>query len=109
MATSGLLGNKFGLGNKKKTYAWMNGGTNTPKAPSSHTPTPTTVNPGSLVHLSGSKSNGSPPIAGAKGKQFGDWDEEKDPGIQARDILLVLETDSKATRALLKGYNVVGS
>ena len=103
MATSGLLGGKF-FGNKKKTYSWMSGGTNTPKAVTSPSQTP-----GKSTLAADTSAVATPGGARAptipKGKQLGQWDEEKDPGLRARDVLLVLETDGKAPRSLLRGYN----
>jgi hypothetical protein len=93
------------IGKKGKSYSWMTGGTNTPKAVSSPVPTPARIN--SAIASSGSSApNGVRPAAASRGGQFGDWDEDKEPGIQARDLLLVLETDGKAPRSLMKGYNV---
>jgi hypothetical protein len=93
------------IGKKGKSYSWMTGGTNTPKAVSSPVPTPAKIN-AAIAASSSSAQTGVGPAATSKGGQFGDWDEEKEPGIQARDVLLVLETDGKAPRSLMKGYNV---
>ena len=92
------------IGKKGKSYSWMTGGTNTPKAVSSPAPTPSRIN-SALGASSSSTLNGVRPAAASRGVQFGDWDEDKDPGIQARDLLLVLETDGRAPRSLMKGYN----
>jgi hypothetical protein len=83
----------------------MTGGTNTPKAVSSPVPTPARIS-AALAASNSSTPNGVRPAATLRGGQFGDWDEDKEPGIQARDLLLVLETDGKAPRSLMKGYNV---
>jgi hypothetical protein len=93
------------IGKKGKSYSWMTGGTNTPKAVSSPVPTPARIN-SAMAAATSSAPNGTWPAAAPKGGQFGDWDEDKEPSIQARDVLLVLETDGKAPRSLMKGYNV---
>lgn len=93
------------IGKKGKSYSWMTGGTNTPKAASSPAPTPARINSATAASTS-STPNGTRPAAAPRGGQFGDWDEDKEPSIQARDVLLVLETDGKAPRSLMKGYNV---
>lgn len=89
-----------GIGKKGKQYSWMKGsgsGTSTP----------------SQAARSASSTAGTPkpperakPVV--KEKRFGAWDEDKDPGIQARDLLLVLETDGRAPKAYTKGCAVLG-
>lgn len=96
------------IGKKGKSYSWMTGGTNTPKTVSSPIPTPARTN-STVATSSSSAPNGARPADTPRRGQFGDWDEDKDPGIQARDVLLVLETDGKAPRSLMKGYNVPDS
>jgi len=93
------------IGKKGKSYSWMTGGTNTPKAVSSPVPTPARIS-AALAASNSSTPNGVRPAAALRGGQFSDWDEDKEPGIQARDLLLVLETDGRAPRSLMKGYNV---
>jgi hypothetical protein len=93
------------IGKKGKSYSWMTGGTNTPKAASSPVPTPARINSATAASAS-SMPNNTRPAAAPRGGQFGDWDEDKESSIQARDVLLVLETDGKAPRSLMKGYNV---
>ena len=93
------------IGKKGKSYSWMTGGTNTPKAVSSPVPTPARIN-SAIAAASSAVSNSARPAPASRGGQFGDWDEDKEPGIQARDLLLVLETDGRAPRSLMKGYNV---
>jgi hypothetical protein len=81
-------------GRKGKSYSWMTGGGSGASTPS---------RPG----LASSVSTPKPierPKAVAKDKGFSAWDEDKDPGIQARDVLLVLETDGRAPRAYTRGY-----
>ena len=109
LAVGSLGGSSFLGGKKKKQYAWMTGGANTPSsapspgpAPKAATPTaavaaPSNVTPHGARHTSGT---------GAEAKGVGQWDEDRDPGIQARDVLLVLESDGKAPKSLLRGYNV---
>jgi hypothetical protein len=94
------------IGKKGKSYSWMTGGTNTPKAVSSPAPTPARIN-AALGASTSSTPNGVRTTAASRGVQFGDWDEDKEPGIHARDVLLVLETDGKAPRSLMKGYNAL--
>jgi Transcription initiation factor TFIID component TAF4 family len=93
------------IGKKGKSYSWMTGGTNTPKAVSSPVPTPAKIS-AALAASNSSTPNGVRPATTPRGGQFGDWDEDKEPSIQARDLLLVLETDGRAPRSLMKGYNV---
>jgi len=93
------------IGKKGKSYSWMTGGTNTPKSVSSPLPTPARIN-SAILASSSSAANAVRPAAAPRGVQLGDWDEDKEPGIQARDLLLVLETDGRAPRSLMKGYNV---
>lgn len=93
------------IGKKGKSYSWMTGGTNTPKAASSPVPSPARIHSTTAASTS-SAPQSSQPAAAPRGGQFGDWDEDKEPAIQARDVLLVLETDGKAPRSLMKGYNV---
>lgn len=83
----------------------MTGGSNASKAASSPAPTPVKSG-GAAASSTSSTPNGVRTSAVSRARQFGDWDEDREPGIQARDVLLVLETDGKATRSLMKGYNV---
>ena len=83
------------IGRKNKSYSWMTGGGSGASTP---------LRPG----LSSTASTPKPierPKPVVKEKIFGAWDEDKDPGIQARDVLLVLETDGKAPRAYTRGYS----
>jgi hypothetical protein len=96
MATAGSFG-----GGKKKQYAWLTGGTTTPKPGSlSSTTAKTNAASSSSPALNASRSS-----ALSKHKQFGQFDEASEPSIQARDVLLVLESDGRAPRSLLRGYN----
>lgn len=102
MATAGILGGKFGLGgNKKKTYSWLAGGASGGGS--------TASTPAKSMASAGPSAAGTPapnrPTA-APLKVLGQWDEEKDPGIQTRDVLLVLETDGKAPRSLQRAYSM---
>jgi hypothetical protein len=86
-------------GRKGKSYSWMTGG-------GSGTSTPS--RPGLTSAVSTPKPAERPkPVSKEKG--FGAWDEDKDPGIQVRDVLLVLETDGKAPRAYARGYAMLDS
>lgn len=87
----GLLGGK-----KKKTYGWMNAGasgTSTPTRPVGSTTTSAAATP----------SQDKARQQTAKKNVFGTWDEDKDPGIQVRDVLPVLEQDGMAPRAYVRG------
>lgn len=89
-----------GMMKKKSKYSWMSGGAGsgaaTPKA-----------------GFSSPSQAGTPRLAEkakpvAKEKQFAAWDEDKDPGVQARDVLLVLETDGQQTRSYMTGCMAQG-
>jgi hypothetical protein len=95
LAMSSMLG-----GRKGKQYSWMT------KGPGSGTSTPRGLGPSSSV--------GTPKPAEAvkpvlKEKMLGAWNEDKDPGVQVRDVLLVLESDGRATRAYTKGCAMLDS
>ncbi len=96
----------MGLGSTtkfSKKYSWLNKGSATSPAAS----------PGQTPNRGNAALISAPPTPGSvrtgfsigRGKQFGDWNENEDGAIQARDVLLVLETDGKAVKALSKGYN----
>ena len=104
LATGSLVGGFHFGGTKKKTYAWMSGGTNTPKPTTSPAQTPAKIN--TAVNGGVAAPNSVRGSAVARGRQFGQWDEGRDPGIRVRDVLLVLESDGKAPRSLLRAYNV---
>ena len=94
----GLLGGK-----KKKTYGWMNAGasgTSTPTRPAPGSATPSTI---------GTPSQDKVRQPTVKQNQFGTWDEDKDPGIQLRDVLPVLESDGMAPRAYIRGCEKLGA
>ena len=87
---------------KSKKYSWMQSG------PGSGASTPS--RPG-LVGGSSASSTPKPverskPVV--KEKQFAAWDEDKDRGIQARDLLLVLESDGKSLRSYTEGTSKLG-
>jgi Transcription initiation factor TFIID component TAF4 family len=93
MAFGGALAGR--LGGKKKNYSWMTAGasgTSTPTRPTGSATTSATNTPAQEKARSQ-----------AKEKRFGTWDEDKDPGIQLRDVLPVLETDAMAPRAYIRG------
>lgn len=100
MAVSGTLGKMLG-GKKGKTYGWMNLGDTS----GASSPRPLLSTNTSAV--------GTPTVSNPRSKQqdrrFGIWDEDKDPGVQAKDVLLVLETDGRAPRAYLRGTNNLDS
>ncbi|KAF7507002.1 hypothetical protein GJ744_011026 [Endocarpon pusillum] len=93
----------LGSSNKFKKYSWLqNGGAASPAASPGPPPNRSNADLSSTASTLGSVRTG--PSAG-RGKQFGEWDENDDRAVQARDVLLVLETDGKAIKALSKGYN----
>ncbi|KAK5945101.1 hypothetical protein PMZ80_002305 [Knufia obscura] len=94
--TGGMLG-RFG-GNKKKTYSWMGGGSGSGPQSSAATPTRAV----SVAAPAQEKAAEVP-----KAPQFGQFDEETESGIQARDLLLVLESDGRAARSFVKGSSIV--
>jgi Transcription initiation factor TFIID component TAF4 family len=105
MATQGVLGSRFGIGKSKKQYSWLSGG----GAAGSPMQTPSKTNTGSpSTSAAATPGNVGPPVV-PKSKVFGEWDEDNDPGIQARDVLLVLETDGKAPRSYVRGYSKLES
>ena len=95
LATTGQLGGRLGT-KKGKTYSWYTGGG------AVATPAKSTASAGPSA--SGTPASSRP--ATAPLKILGQWDEDKDPGIQARDVLLVLETDGKAARSLQRAYSM---
>lgn len=91
----------------KKQYSWLNpksGGAASSAASGGQTP-----NKGGAT-LNGASSTPSNartgPLVPRGSKQFGEWDENEDRAIQARDVLSALETDGKAVKAVSKGYNI---
>ena len=92
LAMSGLGGR---LGGKKKNYSWMNAG-------GTGTSTPTKA-PTSAAAPSGAATPATEKPAAAKTKAIGVWTEDNDVGIQARDVLLVLENDGRASRSFVRG------
>jgi Transcription initiation factor TFIID component TAF4 family len=95
----------LGSSNKfKKQYSWLkNGGVGSAAASPGQTPSRNNTSLNSAPSTPGSLLTG---LSAARSKQFGEWDENEDRAIQARDVLLVLETDGKAVKALSKGYNI---
>lgn len=101
MAVSSMLGSRFG-NKKSRTYDWMNAGKGGGGSPAG--------TPGKPV-ASGSTSVAGTPgpdraRAVSKEKHFGHWDEDKDAKIQARDVLLVLESDGRHPRSYVRGTSV---
>ncbi|KAF2756873.1 hypothetical protein EJ05DRAFT_46126 [Pseudovirgaria hyperparasitica] len=84
------------MGGMGKKYSWMSGGAkggsgaNTPKV---NTAVP---RPGSA----------KPAEKGVQGRNraYGDFREDRDRGIQMRDLLAVLEADGRERRAVVRGY-----
>lgn len=96
MATASLLG-RFGS-SKKKTYSWMAGGAASRPQSAVATPTKST----SVAAPAKDKAAEAP-----KAPQFGQFVEETEPGIQARDLLLVLESDGRAARSFVKASSII--
>lgn len=93
----------LGAANLSKKYSWLNKVSAASHAASlGQTSTKSNATLNSVGSTPGSNRTG-PPIS--RLKRFGDWDENEDFAIQARDILSVLESDGKAARALSRGYN----
>lgn len=95
MATAGLFG-RF-ANSKKKNYSWMTGGGS--KNPSA-APTPTRSN--SVVAPAREKQPQP-----QKGPRVGQFDESSESGIQARDFLLVLESDGRAARSYIRAASIL--
>jgi hypothetical protein len=98
MAVSGLLGR----GKKTRTYDWMNAGKGAGASPA--------ATPGRPLASGASSAVGTPAPERArpavKEKQFGQWDEDKESKIQARDVFIVLESDGRASRSYLRGLSL---
>ena len=90
----------------KKKYSWLNSGGATAASPSSSVGG-TPLRSSSTAPASGPSTAGglAPRASLPSGPRLGDWKESDDVGIQARDVLMVLETDGKAVKALFKAYN----
>lgn len=102
---TGSTFNRFGKG--KKTYSWLNKGNNA-------SPSPAATVSNANINMSLEDDAPQPSSVAAKPptvrpvRQFGEWNEEAEQrsrGIRLRDVLLVLEGDGKATKALLRAYN----
>lgn len=96
MATAGLFG-RF-ANSKKKNYSWMTGGGSS-KAPSA-APTPTRSN---SVAAPAREKQPQP----QKGPRVGQFDESSETGIQARDLVLVLESDGRAARSYIRAASIL--
>ena len=96
MAVTGLMGSRFG-GKKNKSYDWLHAGKSGTSTPNTLSRIPSST-AGSVL--------GTPSVdrirAQPKEKRSVAWDEDKDPGIQVRDILLVLESDGRAPKTYLQ-------
>ncbi|RMD42985.1 hypothetical protein DV735_g2109, partial [Chaetothyriales sp. CBS 134920] len=98
MAISGMMGSRFGS-KKNRTYDWLTTG----KSGSS---TPTRVPSMTAGSVAGTPS--APRAqAPARENKVGPWDEDKEPGIQVRDVLLVLESDGRAPKTYLKALEKI--
>lgn len=96
LATAGMLG-RLG-GKQKKSYSWLQGG-------ASAASTPTKPAPGSASTSAAATPSGEKAGVPSKEKVVGQWDEDNDPGIQVRDVLLVLENDGRAAKSVVRGYS----
>lgn len=103
MATGGISG-RFG----KKQYSWL-------QSNKTHSPSPPAATSNVNINMSLEEDAPRPSNATTKpptvrpARQFGEWNEEAEQqsrGIRLRDLLLVLEGDGKATKALLRAYNL---
>ena len=104
MATSNILGRTFGK--KGKSYSWMTGagpgggpGSSTPSTPGKVISTSTTGTPAVGV----AAVDRGPAVP--RGRRFRAFDEDEDSKVQARDILLVLESDGQTARSFVKGHS----
>lgn len=99
-------GSAFKRFGNKKTYSWLQNKTQSPASAAA----------ASNVNINMSLEDDAPrpsnavvkPAIVRPVKQFGEWNEEAEQqsrGIRLRDVLLVLEGDGKATKALLRAYN----
>ncbi|KIX07892.1 uncharacterized protein Z518_02546 [Rhinocladiella mackenziei CBS 650.93] len=101
MAVSGLLGSRFG-GKNKRTYDWMNAGKGGGASPAGTPGRPLASGTTSAAGTPGPDRTRAVP----KEKQIGQWDEEKEAKIQARDVFLVLESDGRASRSFVRGLSL---
>ena len=100
MAVSGLLGNR--LGKKLKTYDWMNAG----KGGASPAVTPGKPMASGTTSIAGTPGPERSTRTLSREKHFGQWDEDRDAKIQARDVFLVLESDGRASRSYVRGLSL---
>ncbi|EXJ87281.1 hypothetical protein A1O3_04240 [Capronia epimyces CBS 606.96] len=104
MAVSSMLGSRFG-NKKSRTYDWMNAGKGGGASPAG---TPGKSAPSGSTSVAGTPGPDRT-RAVSKEKTFGQWDEDKDTKIQARDVLLVLESDGRAPRSYVRGTSLAGN
>jgi len=100
MATNSMLGrSKFGGG--KKTYSWLK-----PGGSSSGFSSPARPNPSTPAATPDKASRPGDAPAGPPKRRLGTWreDQEKGAGIQVRDILFMLEADTRSHKHLHRGY-----
>lgn len=99
MATNSMLsGRKFG---GKKTYSWLK-----PGGSSSGFSSPARPNPSTPTATPDKASRPGDAPAGPPKQRLGTWreDQEKGSGIQVRDILFMLEADTRSQKHLHRGY-----
>ena len=111
------MGGSMAFGGKKKTYSWLNKGKVAPAATPGPTPTPASIN--TTLNKSATPDSAdaarpatagtattTPRTVASHDKRFGKWKEEseKSPAIETRDVLLVLEADGRAPKALQLAY-----
>lgn len=106
MATGGLSTTRFG---GKKTYSWLNNSGSASAARASFSAS-SRAKPGSGPSASGAGKPGNGMANGIRappGKRLGEWreDNQRGEGIQARDVLFMLEVDGRASRHLQKAYS----
>jgi len=96
MALGGAL-NPFGRKKGGRELAWMKMGSSPAVTPGR----PPTSGAASTAGTPGPERARAPPTD----KEFGQWEEDKDGKIQARDVLLVLESDGRASRSFVRGLS----
>lgn len=100
MATASIFGSK------KKQYSWMTGagGGGGGGGGGALSRTPSAAATPRSTSVSAPVKDKAPQTR--KGPQIGQFDENSEPGIQIRDLLLVLESDGRAARSFVRGSSV---
>ena len=98
LATANIFG-RLASSKKKKEYSWMTGVGGGGSKPASGASTPARAAPAAPA------TPKQPEVK--KGPRIGQFDEKSEPGIQARDLVLVLESDGKAARSFVKASSII--